>query len=62
MSYKVIILSVFEKLMKKHDIPVSFVQKLCDSLEVNPWMGRVLGPHNLREKRYWNKRVYWLCL
>jgi len=60
MPYVVLSTDHFEKKAKFYNIPEEKITELSKELKVNPNVGKPLGYKFLRERRYNDKRIYFL--
>jgi|SRR3989338_4296631 len=60
MDWLIISSDHFDKKANKYSIPDNRIDSICKELKNNPFVGKPLGYKFLREKRYDNKRIFYL--
>ncbi len=60
MDWLIISSEHFDKKAGKYSIPDKRIDSICEELKINPFVGKPLGYSFLREKKYEDKRIYYL--
>ncbi len=60
MDWLIISSDYFDKKAYKYDIPDNRIDSISKELKINPFVGKPLGYNFLREKKYDDKRIYYL--